>query len=372
MPKIAHFIDSHDPGGAESVVIDLCRSIGPYGYSAEVYHFGNPWLERRCEELGIPAVYVPGHRFYKSAATIPLFTAGFSRFLRERHVDLLHSHLFGPVSSACYSAFIARIPHVGTLHDVYTVDEKKSRIRYLTASHRFGTRLVAVSRQMKTYFDVLGNYREGVVQTIVNGVDIDRYQCGESENRRAELQITGDTIVFICVGRLEKIKGHADLITAFGQLTFGHEVLLLIVGEGPCREELERQIDHVGLNGRVKLLGHRDDVPVLLNTADCFVLSSYSEGLSCSIIEAMASGLPVIATNVGGNRELVQEDVNGFLVPPHAPNALLERLKSIVADAQLRARLGRASLSRAREEYSLRTMVREYSALYDRMIRKFA
>jgi len=316
MPKVAHFIDSHDPGGAESIVVEICRNIGKYGYTPAVYHFGNPWLEEKCREYTIPAILVPDYKLYTSSITIPLFTISFIRFLKTQHVDILHSHLFGAITSACFAAYLAGIPHIGTLHDIYTIEEKKSRIRYLRLSSLLGTRLVTVSRQMREYLSSLGKFNERTLQTIVNGVDIDKFSVSVSREQYPDLQLNTSDFVFICVGRLEEIKGHDILLKAFNGIMPREHVKLLIVGEGPCRNEMEQYIAEAGLQNNIRMLGQRNDIPSLLNLSDCFVLASRSEGLSCSIIEAMAAGLPVIATDVGGNCELVTNAVNGYLVQP--------------------------------------------------------
>lgn len=366
-PTIGHFIDSHDAGGAETLVIELCRRMSSRGHAAEVYHFGNPWLEEACRDQGVPCLRAPCHRYYTSAATLPLFCLAFARFLRFRRIVVLHSHLFGAVTSASFSTFVARIPHVGTLHDTYTVEERKSRIAYLTLAAKLGTRLVAVSGQMKGYYDGLGGYGPGVVQVISNGVDLERYGRRSARSCFPELQLDVEDVVFICVGRLEEIKGHHDLVAAFAGVRARARGVLIIVGEGPRRTEIERQVEELGLVSSVRVLGQRNDVPALLGVADCFVLPSYSEGLSCSIIEAMASGLPVVATDVGGNRELVVEGVNGFLVPPHDPGRLANRMMSLALDAQARHRCAEASRTAAMRRYSLESMIDKYVALYDQV-----
>ena len=143
---------------------------------------------------------------------------------------------------------------------------------------------------------------------------------------------------------------------------------LLIVGEGPCRQEIEQLIDEEGMQNNIKVLGQRNDIPFLLNLSDCFVLSSRSEGLSCSIIEAMAAGLPVVATDVGGNSELVANGINGYLVPPDDFDALSMRLQSVINDASLRIKFGQMSLRRVREHYSLDIMINKYANHYKEMI----
>ncbi len=370
IPKVAHFIDSHDPGGAETLVVEICRKITARGYMPDVYHFGNPWLEEKCREYNIPSQFVPGQRWYTSARTLPLFIPLFIRFLKKQRVDILHSHLFGPVTGASFAAYLAGIPHIGTLHDIYTIEAKKSRIRYIQLSSLFGTRLVTVSRQMKTYLTDLGKFKDDALQTIVNGIDLDKFNIAGTRERYPELGIGPQDIVLICVGRLEKIKGHDVLLEAFSLLRPGSRAKLLIVGDGPCRQDIEKQIRERSLHRDVIMLGQRDDIPGLLNLSDCFVLSSRSEGLSCSIIEAMAAGLPVIATDVGGNCELVVNGENGYLVQPDHPGILSRRLQSIIDDAPGRKKFGEMSLRFAREKYSIETMIGKYADNYDSMLKR--
>jgi len=370
MPKVAHFIDSHDSGGAETLVVEICRKIEARGYMPEVYHFGNLWLEEKCREYGIPLLLAPGHKWYKSAGTLPLFIPVFAKFLREKRVDILHSHLFGPVTGACFAAYLAGIPHIGTLHDIYTIEAKKRRVRYIQISSLLGTRLVTVSRQMNTYLTKLGKFNDGALQTIVNGMDLDKFNLSISREEHPEFGLDPKDIVLICVGRLEEIKGHDILLKAFGLLQPGRHIKLLIVGEGPCRQEIERQISEQGLQQNVRMLGQRNDIPYLLNLSDCFVLSSRSEGLSCSIIEAMAAGLPVIATDVGGNSELVMNGENGYLVPPDHAGILSLRLQSVIDDTARRKKFGEMSLQFARRQYSLDAMIEKYTANYDAMLEK--
>jgi L-malate glycosyltransferase len=367
MPKIAHFIDSLDPGGAEMMVIDICRSIGRYGFSPVVYHFGNAWLEKRCKELDIPTVCAPGRDWFISSKTLPLFFIAFTRFLREQGVDLLHSHLFGAITGASVPARCAGIPHVGTLHDLYTIEEKRRRVRWLQLASLLGTQLVAVTRQIKDYLDRTADFNRRPIATIVNGVDTVRFA---TKVDRKQSGICSDHTVFICVGRLERIKGHDVLLRAFKKMAANKLNHLLIVGDGPCREEIEHQVTKSGLQDRVRLLGHRDDIPQLLAASDCFVLSSRSEGLSCSIIEAMAAGLPIIATDVGGNKDLVEDGVNGYLVPSENEELLSRSMDAMSADRPLAKIFGARSLEKARLHFSLEATVKSYVGIYEAEMKK--
>ena len=368
MKKIAHFIDSNDPGGAETIVIDICKGIRPYGFNSEVYHFGNSWLKEKCKEFDIPSFIAPGHRFYKSIKTIPIFSIAFARFLQRNKVDILHSHRFGSITGACLSAYLSNTPHIGTLHDVYTIEERKKRIHLLKMATVLGTRLITVSQQMKGYLDGLGKFRNGAMQTIVNGVDIEKFNIPVDKKLRSELHLNHEDIVFICVGRLEKIKGHDILIQAFSKVKTAYNVKLLIVGDGQCKKEIENDIAKTGLQNNVIMLGHRNDIPEFLKLSNCFVLASRSEGLSCSIIEAMAAGLPVIATDVGGNSELVKDGENGYLVSRDNPTALADKIQVLINNEAKRKQFGKASLRLADKSFSLNAMIEKYVNNYNEMI----
>ena len=368
MKKIAHFIDSDDPGGAETIVIDICRKVEKYGYNAEIYHFGNPWIEDKCKEYNIPNVLVPNYSLYKSIFTLPLFYFGFARFLRRQNIKILHSHLFDSIIGACFATFLARIKHVGTLHDIYTIENNRVRIYMLMLATLLGTKLVVVSNQIIEHMNKFGRFSGRNIQVIRNGVDLEKYTGTVDGRLRENLGISKEDIVLICVGRLVKIKAHEVLISAFKLLQdMGRPIKLLLVGEGPEREKYEQMIVGLGIEKNIIMLGHRDDIPDLLSISDCFILTSRSEGLSCSIIEAMATGLAIVATNVGGNKELIKEGENGYLVPVDDSELLAARVQKIVLNKGIKNQFGEMSSEIIRSQYSLDLMIGNYIKLYDEM-----
>lgn len=363
-PKIAQFIDTNVPGGAEVLMIEICKNLPLYNFQPEVWHFGNPWLEEMCNKHNIPTVIVPGYKLFKSIKTIPLFTIDFKRLLKKRNISVLHSHLFGPITGACLATFLSRTPHIGTLHDIYTFEEKKSRIFLIHIASLLGVKLVTVSQCMQDYLRTLTKFSKNAIETIFNGVDLNKFYLSPNNQIRANLQIEANDIVFINVARLVKIKRHDILIKAFTRLKSNKHVKLLIVGDGPCKNEIQNMIIQEKMSDNIKLLGFRKDIPELLKISDCFLLSSSTEGLSYSIIEAMTSGLPIIATDVGGNRELVLDGENGYLITPDDPVAFLERIQLLIDDKIRRKEFGKKSLRLAQEKFSLEAMLNKYIKIY--------
>jgi glycosyltransferase involved in cell wall biosynthesis len=191
---------------------------------------------------------------------------------------------------------------------------------------------------------------------IPNAVDVTRAPRASLERREPRI---------IAVGRLKAPKDFLTLVRAVSALPEGSSEAL-IVGEGPDRPRLEEEIRSLGLGERVRLLGERHDVPELLADADVFVLSSSSEGLPVSVLEAMAAGLPVVASRVGGVAELVVDGETGILVRPGDASALAAALSSLIADPAERRRLGAAGRARAEERFDLEPFRRAHVELYSR------
>ncbi len=209
------------------------------------------------------------------------------------------------------------------------------------------------------------------LRVIRNGIDLARFaDPAPRAATRAVLGIREDTLVLISVANLIPYKGHEDLIDALAAC--GRELpdwTLLCVGAGDVRrQELGARAAGAGLADRVNFLGRRTDVPDLLAASDIAVLASHEEGFPNAVIEAMAAGLPVVATRVGGIPEAVVEGTTGCLVPPRDPAALSAAIRDLAADAPLRARMGDAGRTRARAEFALGACVSRYEDLYTRIV----
>jgi glycosyltransferase involved in cell wall biosynthesis len=243
--------------------------------------------------------------------------------------------------------------------------QKTARIRWLMRKldRRFD-RIVAPSRAI---LEGLPHARGTRMVCIPNGVDTRRFAPvapGLRARLREDLGCKPGQLVIGCVAGLHPVKRHVDLIDAFARV---HSRLpqshLLLVGEGRMRDALETRIVALGLQGAVRLLGERGDISRVLPAFDLFALVSESEGMSNAILEAQSCGLPVVATRVGGNPELVDADC-GVLVEPNDPAALAQALLELLPDVARRTKLGAAGRTRVCARHSLQAMANAYLALY--------
>jgi glycosyltransferase involved in cell wall biosynthesis len=203
------------------------------------------------------------------------------------------------------------------------------------------------------------------ILTIPNGVDVQKLRSGGSGRRvRADLGIPEDAPLIGSIGRLQPVKGHRYLVEAFVQVAARHpDAYLMLVGGGPEEESVSRRVEEAGLKDRVRFVGFQADTQPYLQAIDYFVLPSLSEAHSMALLEAVAVGKPVIATAVGGNRETVQTELNGLLVPPGSPEGLRDALLRLLTEPGLAERLGRGALESS-DRYDLRDMVGRYALLY--------
>ena len=285
--------------------------------------------------------------------------------VREGRFDMIHTDgprntLYGGIASA-----LAGIPLVWHIRS-------SDRDPYDRLLYRLCSKLILVAGALRERFDFARD--DGKFVTIHNGVDLDEFRAGE--NPAGVLDRCGcrpGEIVIGCFGRVEPMKGQACLVEAAGKVLARYrDVRLLLCGEftdESYRERCEGIIRRCGIADRVRFLGHRSDVAEVLSAADVAVLPSLSgEAFPRAVIEAMAMGKPVVATDVGGTREAILEGVTGFVVPPGDPEALADRIGRLVDNEAMRASMGQAARRRAGEFFSIETNVRATERLYREMM----
>jgi glycosyltransferase involved in cell wall biosynthesis len=263
------------------------------------------------------------------------------------------------------------VPHISNRRDMGFNKSSRLRLLFRFVNHRYD----CVVAPAQPILGGLGREERLDIRQMVwipNGVDIDLFRPRNDEARRqqrAGLGLGDGDVAIGCVASFTPVKRHVDLVAAFARVVTSQPTArLLLIGDGPLRADITAQIAALGLDDSVRLLGNRPDIENVLPLLDGFVLASSTEGMSNALLEAMSCGLPLVATAVGGNLQLVEDGVNGLLVPANTPQALAVALERIALSAALRADLGAAGRARIEREFSLDGMVRSYDRLYHRLL----
>lgn len=361
--RIVHLIYSFGTGGLEKGVATLVKNASP--------QFEHVILclttSGRSESLLPPNTQVV--ELHKSPGNSLLFLLKLSRVLKNLRPDIVHTRNWSGMDGiiAARLAGIRAVvhgEHGWGMEDPQGLHPKRIFIRRFL-SH-WVSEYTCVSKHIENWLCNDVPVRKPVTQ-IYNGVDAEKYRPGNGRARiRAEFGLAADTPVIGVVGRLDPIKDHPTLFRAFEIVrTALPEARLLVVGDGPERKRLESQA-----GGGVIFLGNRSDAPEILRALDLFVLPSLNEGISNTILEAMATGIPVVATRVGGNPELVEDGHTGILVKPRDFQSMASAILRYLQHPDLRAKHGEAGRQVVLKRFSIEIMVRSYEAVYRRMDRR--
>ncbi|MFC1863339.1 glycosyltransferase [Thermodesulfobacteriota bacterium] len=287
------------------------------------------------------------------------------QLLNETHAKLIvtyhtSSDLLGPLSAL----FVNNVRCLSCRRDE-GFTKKNVHVKLQRHLNRFVTGMISVSHAVATAVNKIEGFSEDKIQVIWNGEDITKF-TPVGPNCRRELNIPLEAHVLICVAGLVAIKDHFTLLRAFRSLRDKFlDLFLLVVGDGPEKNNL--QTEFADLKDSVFFLGHRDDIPDLLRTCDIYVQTSLSEGFSNAIVQAMACGLPIVATSVGGNNELINSDC-GYLVHPKCPKKTAEVLEILLVDENLRKKMGKLARLRVEVNCSIEEMAREYIDVLESVI----
>lgn len=373
VPLVAHVVHGLRAGGLENGLINLINRTprGRYRHAVICLTGYDRFAERLEREIPLLALD-------KREGKDPALYLRMWRALRQLRPDIVHTRNFGTLEMQAVAWLAGVAGRIHGEHGRDMIDLQGTHPRYLRMRRllrHLVHRHVALSGELDDYLrDIVGVPAAGVSR-ICNGVDLARFRpdADDRAHRRSELGWDADTTVIGWVGRMEPVKDPLALAHAFIRVVerrpeWRHRVVLAMVGAGSQHAEVRNRLDAAGLSDRAWLPGPRDDIPGLLRSMDLFVLPSLAEGISNTILEAMASGLPVAATRVGGNAELVAEGDTGCLVPPGDADALGDVIDACVADPDRLAAQGRAARARAEDLFGIEDMVTHYLELYDKVL----
>ncbi len=372
-PLICHIIYRLDYGGLENGLVNLINHLPAERYRHAIVALTHASEFRRRIRRPDVAVVEIGKRDGKDPAAY----ARVWRALRTLRPRIVHTRNLPALDMVAVAklAGVPRVVHGEHGLDVLELDGANRKYNTLRRLSRLAVdRYVTVSQELGSWLVRDIGIAADRVTPISNGVDTDRF-CPQADGRGIlpEGFAPPGSFVIGTIGRLEEVKDQPTLVAAFCRLVTRRPELrqvlrLVVVGDGSLRGALERMLAEHDAADLAWLPGYRSDAPELMRSLDAFVLPSRREGISNTILEAMATAKPVVATAVGGSPEIVVDGVTGFLVPRADPSAMAARLEAYVDDPALAVAHGQAGLARVREKFSLGAMMSAYGQVYDALL----
>lgn len=353
--RVVHVLLTADVGGLERVAIDLARKSDRERFDCRIVCARSAGaLAPLAQKLGVQLDALGARGWVDGVLRL-------ARRLRQIRPHVVHTHNPGAHRVGAPARLLARTPVlVHTKHGRNNPDDGGA-VALNRRLARFSDAIVAVSADSAQVAREIERIPACKVHVIHNGVDPGAPPVDSAWDPWLPAAVT--------VARLDPIKDQKTLLQALARVV---EVRggfhLRVVGDGPERANLERLAADLGLGGNVTFLGHRDDVTSVLRGPQIFALSSISEGIPLTLLEAMAAGLPAVVTDVGGNREVVEPSVTGYLVAPQAPDALAAKIVALATDSNLARAFGLAGHSRVERLFNLKMTVRRYSDLYGQLL----
>lgn len=393
--KVMQIITNLEIGGAQEVVHTLAKYLSRNDdCQAIVVTFADGPLREKIEKLGVPVEVLPARRY--KVSNLPMFMmdmVGIFRSLREivkRHqIDVIQTHLLRSLDflmlfllyTTSVQAVLWTFHNTNYQHELIKYNQQ-AKIKWLghlkVNSHRWLYRSTArlVSGFVAISEDVRQSMIKGIgpigqrITTIANGVDVERYQQQVDRKAvRAELGLPEEAQVVAMVALFREQKGHRFLVEAMETLSTKHPDLhILLIGDGDLRPAVETQVATANLGHCIHFLGNRPDVPDLLAASNIFVLPSLWEGLPMAVLEAMATGLSVVVSDLAGTRKIVTPDKTGIIIEPGNSKMLANALDQILSTPTKAEALGQAAQTWVEEVYSARKQANDHIALYRRLL----
>ncbi len=357
-------------GGVERHILQVAGRLDPERYCPVIVSIANHGeLERIAKEKGFATDFIPmKHRWNLPSAAQSLVS-----IMQRRNANLVHTFGIRSNTIAYYARGSYPIPWVIRLPNINSTDYSNPVRGWI--SHWFNNILIRRADALQVISQPLIDYVQSWkhpprrVYPIRNGVDVTEYRRDAvRSNVREELSIPSTSQIVGSVGRLVSVKNYEGLIRAFSRIASEKDVHLLLVGEGPERERLQRLAQDLSLEHCVHLPGYRSDIRSYLAAMDCFVCFSHSEGVPNAVMEAMAMRLAVISTRVGGVESLLESGREGVLVPAGDKERLALTLRELLENSEKREKMAMHAEQRARKQFSLQRMVDEVQKMYDDLL----
>ena len=370
-PRVMLFTDSFMRGGTERQFVRLVRGIDRNQYDIVIacLQRSGPLLSE-VECLGVTIVEFPIDSLYNFKAA--KLVVQLVRFLHREQIQIVHTFDFYTSVFAVAAARISGVPVVLASRRELLNLRSPWQQRAIRVACRLATGVVVNSCAVGRDMVGLESGSRRRIDVLPNCIDLDEFESKLSPGEiRRELGLSPRSIVIGALGNLRPEKDlETFLLAARRILDVIPSAEFLVIGDGPAANKLKWLADDLHLSESVHFLGERSDVPDLVAALDILVLSSYTESFPNAVLEAMAMGKPVVATNVGGIPELVEEGQTGFLVPPRDPKAIADRVLSLCRDSARRLQMGRAARTRVESNFTVQAVTTRLERIYGRLLRE--
>lgn len=352
-------------GGLEHIAIDLCRKVDKKKYEVSILCLEacEPEYETRLAKYGIPVFVVK-----KSKKVDIRFYSKVFALINKLGIDVVHIHSCIFDSAIC-TLFSKVKGTIFTAHGLPVATDIISTCQDFIGLRRVG-RIVAVSDEISEYLIHVLKVPKEKIDVIYNGIDVSEFKPAKnnkcSDLLKARLNINHDSVVIGTVGRLEPVKNYSMLIRSFKRLKsmVDKQLHLVFVGDGILKGKLESLSRELGIERSVSFLGVRDDVTELLDIFDIFVLTSLTEGISVSLLEAQSKGIPSVVTDVGGNSCVIDDGVNGFLCELNNSDLFCEKLKKLLEEERIYELFSKSSREQILKRFNSDNMIKLYEEIY--------
>ena len=367
--NVMHVLGSFDTGGAEMGVVRLSNYISGH------HKFVRQYVCSITDKTGMKEYLDPRIKFISLGLKGRSYSAFYRlfRIFRKEKLNIVHVNNLAPWADVLLASWLCGCLCVETFHGLEKACIHYSKLRkfFLKWVLAKSSAVTAVSTEAKELFSKTTGIDSRIVRVIENGIDTDKFSpffSRDEKNRaRKKMGLEKDDLLFVCVAGFRPVKNHIGLVRAFKKaLCSGSSksLKLILVGDGNEETAVKNEVKKAGLEANVLFWGNREDVNILLKVMDAFVLNSYTEGMSYSILEAMASGLPVFATSVGSNNKLIRNREEGYIYRPGDEDALAKIMVKASREPESLTNMGAKGRSMVLSRYSLHRMAEDYKKLY--------
>ena len=379
--KVLHIITRLDKGGSAENTFLTVKGLDKKRYDVTLMSgpVQDPSQERRSqvEECGIQYIHNPVlvrniNMVYDAIALFKI-----CRFLTKEKFDVVHTHtskagLLGRFAAKFAGApLVVHTPHGHVFFGYFGPLKTKIFILLEKLANRMTDKIVALTHREKADYISYRTCPEEKITVIHSGIELNKFQeypLAEKTKLKKEIGLPGDSFVVGTVGRLVPVKGPEFLIKASQTIIPAHpNTYFLFAGDGPLKKDLQKKAKEAGEEKNIVFLGWRDDIAHILSVFDVFCLPSLNEGMGRVLVEAMAHGIPIVASEVGGIPDLITPGKNGFLVPPKNPEELAKHIQILIEDENKRRKMGEAGKKMA-PRFSHDTMVKNIAELYEELL----